>query len=254
MYKFTFLADLHYYSKTLGTSGRAYELRSGSDQKCLAESGAIIDAAFDHLARSDTQAVLLAGDLTNDGEMVCHRELREKLYALAEKKPVYLITNTHDWCCDGNPRRFTGARVTHDVPTMPHTGIHGFYYDFGGRQAIAEYRTHLGISSYVIPLAEKIWLLALCDDQNGRGKAGYTEPHFRWIEEQLHRAKEQGCLVLGMQHHLLLPHVHPLLTGGCCVGDREAVTARLMQGCAICLWVTAICSVRIATALRQGTN
>ena len=201
MYKFTFLADLHYYSKTLGTSGRAYELRSGSDQKCLAESGAIIDAAFDHLARSDTQAVLLAGDLTNDGEMVCHRELREKLYALAEKKPVYLITNTHDWCCDGNPRRFTGARVTHDVPTMPHTGIHDFYYDFGGRQAIAEYRTHLGISSYVIPLAEKIWLLALCDDQNGRGKAGYTEPHFQWIEEQLRRAKEQGCLVLAMQHH-----------------------------------------------------
>ena len=227
MYKFTFLADLHYYSKTLGTSGRAYELRSGSDQKCLAESGAIIDAAFNHLARSDTRAVLLAGDLTNDGEMVCHRELREKLYALAEKKPVYLITNTHDWCCDGNPRRFTGARVTHDVPTMPHTGIHDFYYDFGGRQAIAEYRTHLGISSYVIPLAEKIWLLALCDDQNGRGKAGYTEPHFQWIEEQLRRAKEQGCLVLGMQHHLLLPHVHPLLTGGCCVGDREAVTARL---------------------------
>ena len=62
MHKFTFLADLHYYSKTLGTSGRAYELRSGSDQKCLAESGAIIDAAFDHLARSDTQAVLLAGE------------------------------------------------------------------------------------------------------------------------------------------------------------------------------------------------
>ena len=88
------------------TSGRAYELRSGSDQKCRAESGAIIDAAFDHLARSDTQAVLLAGDLTNDGEMVCHRELREKLYALAEKKPVYLITNTHDWCCDGNPLVF----------------------------------------------------------------------------------------------------------------------------------------------------
>ena len=61
--------------------------------------------------------MLLAGDLTNDGEMVCHRELREKLYALAEKKPVYLITNTHDWCCDGNPRRFIGARATHDVPT-----------------------------------------------------------------------------------------------------------------------------------------
>ena len=65
------MTNLHYYSKTLGTSGRAYELRSGSDQKCLAESGAIIDAAFDHLARSDTRAVLLAGDLTNDGVKWC---------------------------------------------------------------------------------------------------------------------------------------------------------------------------------------
>lgn len=30
--KLTFLADTHYYSKSLGVSGRQYELRSGSDQ------------------------------------------------------------------------------------------------------------------------------------------------------------------------------------------------------------------------------
>lgn len=45
--KLTFIADTHHYSKTLGTSGRQYELRSGSDQKCLAETGEIIDAAFE---------------------------------------------------------------------------------------------------------------------------------------------------------------------------------------------------------------
>ena len=39
--KLTFIADLHHYSETLGTNGRAYELRSGSDQKCLGETGAI---------------------------------------------------------------------------------------------------------------------------------------------------------------------------------------------------------------------
>ena len=44
--KLTFIADTHHYSKTLGTTGRQYELRSGSDQKCLAETGDIIDAAF----------------------------------------------------------------------------------------------------------------------------------------------------------------------------------------------------------------
>lgn len=80
--KLTFIADTHHYSKTLGTSGRAYELRSGSDQKCLAETGEIIDAAFKQIAESDTDAVFILGDVTNDGEMVSHIEFREKLYEL----------------------------------------------------------------------------------------------------------------------------------------------------------------------------
>ena len=49
--KLAFIADIHYYSPKLGITGRAYELRSGSDQKCLAESGAIVDAAFDRLLK-----------------------------------------------------------------------------------------------------------------------------------------------------------------------------------------------------------
>ena len=44
--KLAFIADIHHYSERLGNSGRAYELREGSDQKCLKETGAIIDAAF----------------------------------------------------------------------------------------------------------------------------------------------------------------------------------------------------------------
>ena len=84
----TFIADTHYYSKTLGTEGKAYELRSDSDQKCLAETGEIIDAAFSKLSKSDCDAVLIAGDLTNDGERVCHEEFREKLRKLKETKNV----------------------------------------------------------------------------------------------------------------------------------------------------------------------
>lgn len=46
MTKLTFIADTHHYSKTLGITGRQYFLRAGSDQKCLAETDEIIDAAF----------------------------------------------------------------------------------------------------------------------------------------------------------------------------------------------------------------
>ncbi len=227
-FRFTVIADTHYFSKTLGTSGKAYELRSGSDQKCLAETAELIDAAFAQIAASDTQAVLIAGDLTNDGERVSHEEFREKLYALKQKKPVYVITATHDWCCDENPRRYSGDQVSHDVPVMASDELRDFYRDFGPDAAEAEFTTHLGTSSYVVRLSEHVKLLALNDDQNGKGRAGFKEDHFQWIEEQIKKAREENCLMIGMEHHLLIAHVNPLLTGGgTCVGDREEVAARL---------------------------
>ena len=102
-----------------------------------------------------------------------------------------------------------------------------FIVTLGPKQAISVFQTHLGTASYVIALSGSVWLLALIDDQNGKGRAGFFEEHFLWIEEQLRRAQEQGILVIGMEHHLLLPHVSSLFTGGACVGDREAVASRL---------------------------
>ena len=96
MLKLTFITDTHHYSKTLGTSGRQYFLRSGSDQKCLAETGDIIDAAFEQIAKSDTNAVMIIGDVTNDGEKVSHIEFREKLEKLApeDRNRIYEVIDT----------------------------------------------------------------------------------------------------------------------------------------------------------------
>ena len=71
-------------------------------------------------------------------------------------------------------------------------------------------------------------LLALNDDKNGNDHAGFTEEHFCWIEEQIKKAYEDNCLIIGMEHHLLTPHISPLITGGgTCVADREYVASRL---------------------------
>ncbi|MGN0535284.1 MAG: metallophosphoesterase family protein [Eubacterium sp.] len=228
MLKLTFIADTHHYSKTLGTDGRQYELRSGSDQKCLAETGDIIDAAFEKIANSDTDAVLIAGDVSNDGERVSHAEFREKLYRLKEKKRVYLITATHDWCCDQNPRRFEGDKVYNDVPVMSSRELPEFYNDFGFGEALSKFTTHIGTCSYVVQLSDNVRLLALNDDKNANNHAGFTEEHFQWIEEQLAQAEKDNCLVIGMEHHLLMPHISSLITGGgTCVEDREYVASRL---------------------------
>ena len=228
MLKLTFIADTHHYSKNLGTRGRQYELRSGSDQKCLAETGDIIDSAFEKIANSDTDAVLIAGDVSNDGERVSHTEFREKLYGLKKKKKVYLITATHDWCCDQNPRRFDGDMVYNDVPVMTSRELPEFYRDFGPSEALSVFTTHIGTCSYVVQLSDNVRLLALNDDKNSVNHAGFTEEHFQWIEEQLAQAEKDGCLVIGMEHHLLIPHISSLITGGgTCVADREYVASRL---------------------------
>ena len=226
--KITFIADTHHYSKKLGTIGKAYELRSGSDQKCLAETGDIIDAAFEKIAESDTDAVFILGDVSNDGEMVSHLEFREKLYRLKEKKPVYIITATHDWCCDENPRRFDGNHVYHDVEVMKSSALPVFYKDFGPEQAIDKFITKIGTICYTMQLSDSVRVLCLNDDKNENNHAGFTPDCWQWIEKQLENAKKDNCLMIGIEHHLLMPHISPLITGGStCVENREAVASRL---------------------------
>ena len=70
--KFHLITDLHHYAASLGTTGSAYEWRSQSDQKCLAETGAIIDAAVDWLLQSEIDIILVAGDVSCDGEKESH--------------------------------------------------------------------------------------------------------------------------------------------------------------------------------------
>lgn len=209
----TFITDTHHYSKTLGTTGEAYSLRSESDQKCLAETGEIIDSAFLKLAGSDCDAVMVIGDVSNDGERVCHEEFREKLYKLKENKKVYIVTATHDWCCDNNPRRFDGEKVYNDVPTLTSEELYDFYKDFGTGEAFAEYKTHIGTASYAVDIGENVTLLGLIDDKNEINHAGFVPEHLAWIVEQIKSARGRGRVPVAMEHHPLAKHLPPFVNG-----------------------------------------
>lgn len=225
--RLTVTADTHYYDASLGVTGGAYALRSASDQKCLAETDAILSAAFSEIAASDTDAVLIAGDLSNDGERVCHEKMREKLYALQKNKPVFVTTATHDWCCDKNPRRFDGDKVSNDVETLSSAELYDFYADFGVNGARDTFKTHIGTASYLRDLSESVVLLSLIDDKNGNDHAGYTPDHLNWILDTVRRETAAGKTVIAMQHHLLFPHISPLVTNGACCANRDELREQL---------------------------
>lgn len=221
MYKLKIVADLHHFPESLSDGGRAYHLRSTTDQVCLCESGAIIDAAFEEIANSDCDAVLIAGDISNDGEKLAHDEMLVKLNRLAEKKKVFVVYSTHDWCCNGDARRFVGDKAYHDVETVTAPYLREFYRNFGENQAYDTYENEIGAVSYAVKLDGKVRLIGLNDDKNGKGKAGYCDEHFEWILRQVKDAKANGEAVVIMEHHLVMPHISRLINGGQMIGDAD---------------------------------
>ncbi len=226
--KLAVIADIHHYSEKLGSTGRAYELRSGSDQKCLAESGAVVDSTFEMLAESDIDAVLIVGDITNDGEKASHEEILAKMQKLNEKKSVYIITSTHDWCSDNHARRFVGEEVFTDVETLSREEVRDWYASFGEKTLISSFDTAEGFTSRSFLIGDSLRLLAINDDCNGEGgKSGYDEAHLNWVFSQLAEAKEKGQAVIAMEHHLLLHNVGSLINKGQSIADNFGMASRL---------------------------
>ena len=110
-FSFYLVTDPHYYDSSFKRTGSAYEERSKTDQKCVAETPAIIDAGFEQIASDkSTDIVLIPGDLVYRGEYQSHVGFREKLYKLRDSgKKIYLITARHDYAED--PVEFDGDKT-----------------------------------------------------------------------------------------------------------------------------------------------
>ena len=207
MIRFYQITDLHYYAaQALQAQGPAWEMRAVYDQKCLAESEAIVDAAFQKIADDpDTPIVLISGDVVCDGEMEGHRILAGKLRELRRRgKKICLITASHDIRPD--PKGYSPDRGEYIVPGATKEQLLELYWDFGPGDAIS---LHRETGSYCTRLAPGYRLLALNDDREGWGadRYGFTEDQLEWIQTRLEEAEADGDRMIAMCHHPLLPPV-----------------------------------------------
>ena len=227
---FYLITDLHHYGEALGTSGTAYDRVNAREQKCLAETGAIIDAYFDKLiADTDTKIVLIDGDLTNDGAMESHLDLLPRLQRLKDAgKDIYLITATHDYYVEGNN---TGmAKKCVGDKTVPATNtsreeLFDMYFEYGLNKALSiDRESH----SYCVKLQDGYRLLCLNDDGD-RVFCGYSENQLKWIEQQIDEAHTAGDYIFAMTHHPTLPPsaIYPLISARDMLGDWDKTTTFL---------------------------
>lgn len=199
---FYLVTDTHFFDPSFKRSGAAYKKRSISDQKCVAETPAIIDAGFKQIADDkETNIILIPGDLVYRGEYQSHIGLRNRLYKLKEQgKKIYLITARHDYD-DNDSFEFDGDKML-PVKAMPRDELRDFYKDFGFDGAISEHKESM---SYVAQLADGIRLLALNCDGDCKDFKGLWDNQMKWALEQIEDAHRTGNYIFAMTHYPLLP-------------------------------------------------
>lgn len=200
-FSFFLVTDTHFFDESFKRTGPAYENRSKTDQKCVAETPAIIDAGFGQLAGdTDCDVILIPGDLVYRGEYQSHVGFRNRLYKLKEQgKRIYITTARHDYA--GDPVEFDGDDLV-PVKGMEREELREFYGDFGFSEALGEHRQTM---SYTVQLAEHIRLLALNCDGDMKNFRGLYDDQMQWALEEIKKAHEAGDYIFAIMHYPLLP-------------------------------------------------
>lgn len=210
---FAVISDIHVMAPSLLVKeGKAFDDYIAHDRKMLKESTALMDEMLDSLLQLHPRFVLVAGDLTKDGEAVSHRYVVE--YYLRPLKQAgihtFVIPGNHDV---NNPHAvsFDGEK-TNRVKTVSAEEFAACYADYGYGDAVARDPYSL---SYVCQLTDSLRLLAIdaCKyeendfDKNICVTGGRVKPEtMAFIEEQMKEAHDKGDRVIVMMHHGLVRH------------------------------------------------
>ena len=156
------------------------------------ESEAILAGMLAEFEASDSECLLIAGDLTC-GKRNSHLAFAEYLRRTEQRsgKPIFVINGNHDCAAESSE---TGISMEE---------FREIYADFGYAEAIAR---HDASASYAVELNDTYRLLAIDSCRYGEDEGRISLSVFNWIKAQAAQAKKDGKTLLAMMHHSILPH------------------------------------------------
>jgi len=203
------LTDTHYVSKRTFTDGPAFQRREKGDQIALRASVEILRSFIDKIIEDkNSDAVLITGDLVNNGDKNSHEDFIEELKTLTDAgKRVFVTTATHDYCGMGDDENFFTATQYFDDHTEPAECVRKhelfpLYYAFGPKQSSS---IHEESGSYSLKLFDGVRLIAINDNGNGRSYCGLFDDGFLWLENEIDKANANNEMVLLAVHHPVIP-------------------------------------------------
>ena len=219
------MSDLHYFSPDMIADTADFEHALNSDRKLLKESSAILHEKFEQVRADKPDILLVSGDLTKDGEQECHAALAKQLQQLQQDIPglkIYVINGNHD-IRNYNAKNFNTAdgKAVRATRTEPEDFKQIYDFVYSDPTVIATFTpaegNKAGGLSYVARPVEGLTIIAMdtCryssdntsngDDEHETSGAISADLE-KWVIEQTAAAKARGDLVIGLEHHGLVPH------------------------------------------------
>ena len=219
------MSDLHYLSPDMIAGTADFEHALNSDRKLLKESSAILYEKFEQVRADKPDILLVSGDLTKDGEQECHAALAKQLQQLQQDVPglkIYVINGNHD-IRNYNAKNFNTAdgKAVPATRTEPEDFKQIYDFVYSDPTVIATFTpaegNKAGGLSYVARPVEGLTVIAMdtCryssdntsngDDEHETSGAISADLE-KWVIEQTAAAKARGDLVIGLEHHGLVPH------------------------------------------------
>lgn len=201
---FIIASDLHYQSPLMTDFGEAFQnFVRNDDGKVVEYVDSITDAFLAETAEKQPDALILSGDLTQNGEKVNHEELAKKLRLLeSQGVPVVVIPGNHD-INHPSAASFEGTEKK-KADNINAEEFYSIYREFGYDEAMDRDENSL---SYIYQADERYWLMMLdsCqyDPENKIGGRIRKET-LLWMEKWLERAREEQVMVIPIAHHNLL--------------------------------------------------
>ena len=207
---FIVFSDPHIFSPELGMEGAALDEYLSEDRKLLRESTKILESLIETIKKETADFVIIPGDLTKDGERICHELCASYLSQIeASGKQVYVVPGNHDIL---NPRANSfNSDTTTPVPSIIPDEFSQIYQAFGFDEALYQDTASL---SYVAEPQDGLWLLALdaCRYKENPGKdeavtdGAFSVETLNWVERMLIEATQQRKAVMVMMHHGVVEH------------------------------------------------
>lgn len=269
------MSDLHYLSPDMIADTEDFEHAFNSDRKLLKESSSVLHEMLERVRADKPDILLVSGDLTKDGEQECHAALAKQLQQLQQDVPglkIYVINGNHD-IRNYNAKNFNTAdgKAVPATRTEPEDFKQIYDFVYSDPTVLATFTpaegNKAGGLSYVARPVEGLTVIAMdtCryssdntsngDDEHETSGAISADLE-KWVIEQTAAAKARGDLVIGLEHHGLVPHfdVQPTILPMYLVNGYERIAQEYADAGMSVVFTGHMHAVDIAAMTTQAGN